>query len=264
MASHPIQLKSNDIHFFYALTGEIQDAGLLGRYRAILSKAEKDKTDRFIFEKDRHTCLVTRALLRYVLSLCTALPPEQFEFTENEYGKPALATHSVFLPITFNLSHSQGLTACALTLHYDIGMDVENWRRTLEPEIANRYFAPSEAACLQQCPAAARTKLFFDFWTLKESFIKARGMGLSMGLDTFSFQLEPGVSVAFADSIPDTPDLWQFFRFEPVADYKAAISIRAPRSTPLNLYIYKCIPLRDIKKMRKDKGARSQVGFPAP
>jgi 4'-phosphopantetheinyl transferase len=243
-----INLRANEIYFFYTLVEAIRDPVLLNRYRSVISRAERIKTDRYVFEKDRHNCLVTRALLRFALSTCTGAAPEAFEFLENRYGKPSLKPSLVTRPVQFNLSHSSGMTACALTLAGDIGVDIESHHRKIELDLAERYFAEIECAYLRQCPAEQKQAVFFDFWTLKESYIKAVGKGLSIDLDRFGFELDPQPRIIFDKSIEDDPDLWKFFRFAPADPYKAAIAIRsATNPGNLKLRIYKCVPFFEIQ-----------------
>ncbi len=226
----------------------IRDPLLLNRYRALISEKEKAKTDRYVFAKDQHKCLITRALLRCVLSACTGVAPDVFEFTENAYGKPALKQGIVSLPVQFNLSHSDGMTACALTLNHDIGLDIENRRREIELGLADRYFTQSEAAYVRNRLVAERQNAFYDIWTLKESYIKARGMGLSIDLDAFGFEVDQTIRIDFDASLADLAEQWQFFRFSPVEDYQAAISVRSPAQNVFNLNIYQCIPCIEIKR----------------
>lgn len=243
-----IELKANEIHFFYTPVEEIQDPLLLNHYRSIITAKEAAKAEKFIFAKDKHNSLVTRALLRFALSSSTNTAAENFEFTENSYGKPALIPDPIHPPIRFNLSHSSGITACALTLNNEIGIDIENYTRDVDPGLADRFFTKSESAYLQQCSAENKQQVFFDFWTLKESYSKARGKGLSIGLDTFGFEIEPSVRIYFNKVVDETPDDWIFFRFSPVENFKAAIAVHSSLHTDdFKLHIYKCIPFVHIE-----------------
>ncbi|MDI6687881.1 MAG: 4'-phosphopantetheinyl transferase superfamily protein [Desulfobacterales bacterium] len=242
-------LKPDEIHFFYTLIDEIKDTVLLDRYRSVISENEKRKVNRYVFEKDKHSCLVTRALLRFVLSACTCCDPELFEFIENNYGKPDLKPGLVTMPVKFNISHSRNVTACALALGSEIGMDIEDHSRKIDLNIADRFFSKPESEYLRSCPDKDRQEVFFDFWTLKESYIKARGMGLSIGLDKFGFKIDKkNVCINFHESLNASPEQWKFFRFSPVENYKAAISIQSDLKNSFKLHIYRCIPFKEIKK----------------
>jgi len=244
------ELKSDEIHFFYTRVDEIRNRSLLDRYRSVISEAEKKKVDRYIFEKDQHACLVTRALLRFVLSAYTHEDPESFEFVENDFGKLRLKPGSIDMPINFNLSHSSEMTACALVLDTQIGLDVENYSRKIDLGIADRFFSTFESEHLGNCSEIERQSVFFDFWTLKESYIKARGMGLSIGLDKFGFKMDhSNISIQFHESLNDFPELWQFFKFSPIKNYKAAISVRSCLKIEFKLHLHQCIPFDYIQNL---------------
>ena len=207
-----------------------------------------------MFEKDRHSCLVTRALLRYLLSVCTGLDANGFGFEENSFGKPDLKPGLTDYSIKFNLSHSSGITACALVLERDIGIDVENNTRKIELDLADRYFSKPESDYLKTCPKGRRQKGYFDFWTLKESYIKARGKGLSIGLDKFSFDIaKEKIGIRFHESLNDSPEQWQFFKFSPEKDITASISLLADNDNPYTLAIYNCIPFKGFQKKENIK-----------
>ena len=242
-----IELKPGEVHFFYSVVDEIQSPFLLGKYRGISSKEEQSKIDRYRFERDRKCCLVTRGLIRFVLSQCTHLPPQSFEFIENRYGKPRLKTGVTDIPIRFNLSHAGGLTACAVTLDHEIGIDVEDSRRKIKMNIADRFFSRQESVHLGQ--AKDKQGVFFDIWTLKESYIKAKGMGLSIPLDKFSFTMgQDYTAIEFDDTYQDDPENFSFFRFPLLKDFKAAISIQTPKIMRSKVNIYQCIPFKEVKQ----------------
>lgn len=246
-----LYLEPDEIHFFYTPIDEIKDNRVLDIYRSVISEKEKAKVNRFVFEKDRHNSLVTRALLRFLLSAYTDQNPESLEFIENRYGKPDLKPGLINMSVKFNLSHSSGVTACALAMASQIGMDIENYHRKIDLTIADRYFSESESEYLKKCPDRDKQEVFFDIWTLKESYIKARGMGLSIGLDKFSFTIDgENICVDFDESLDDFCDQWRFFRFSPLENYKAAISIRSALENTYKLRIYKCIPFREIKGLQ--------------
>lgn len=222
--------------------------GLLERYASVISGSEKRKKERYVFEKDRHTCLVTRALLRYVLWMFTGQDPTGFKFWENAYGRPELVAGTLPMPIRFNLSHSGGLTACAVALNTDIGSDLEDCRRVVDINIADRFFSKPEADYLGRYSEPEKSLLFFEFWTLKESYIKARGMGLSIDLGKFCFDLAgPEVKVDFHESLNDDGEEWRFFRFTPMEHYTAAVSVRSIPAVPVRLNIHKCIPFLSME-----------------
>jgi 4'-phosphopantetheinyl transferase len=113
----------------------------------------------------------------------------------------------------------------------EIGIDVENITRTVDTaELAPSVFAPAELADFRQAGLEDRRDRFFSYWTLKESYIKARGMGLSLPLDAFWFELG-GTSplLCVTDRCPDIPDRWRFYQHAPTDEHMMAIAVAAPQ-----------------------------------
>src|SRR5690606_33310169 len=109
---------------------------------------------------------------------------------------PDLAPGQTDVPLVFNLSHTDGLIACAVSRGREVGVDVE-WldRRGGDIDVADRFFSRYEVQALYAQPPERRRDRFFRYWTLKESYIKARGMGLALPLDRFSFELDRGGAI---------------------------------------------------------------------
>ncbi len=239
-------LRPNEVHLWLAFPDEIQDTGLLSEYQQLLIPEEEEKQRRFCFPKHRHQYLVARALLRTTLFRYTGIKPRLFEFSNNQYGRPELILHDSLPPIRFNLSHTDGLIACAVVLKQDIGVDVEDMeRRAVSLKIADRFFSKTEVDDLHQIPESRKRDRFYDYWTLKESYIKARGRGLSLPLEQFSFHLsetEP-LRISFDPRLSDDPDRWQFWLLRPTKRHKVALSVSIENQDPYELTIKKTVPL---------------------
>jgi 4'-phosphopantetheinyl transferase len=218
-------LPPNEIHLWFVLTNEIEDAALISAYQALMTKEELAKAERFHFEKDRHQHIITRALVRTILSRYADINPADWRFSKNKYGRPEILGNST---LRFNLSHTDGLIACAVVVKQDIGVDVENkGRKSGGVDIAKRFFSTQEVQDLNAVPESQKRERFFDYWTLKESYIKARGMGLSLPLNQFSFHLSDNkpVRISFNPELQDNPNLWQFWTLQPTLEHKLAISL---------------------------------------
>ena len=95
--------------------------------------------------------------------------------------------------LNFNMTHSQGLALYGITRGRKIGIDLEYIRYDFACEqIAQRFFAPREYAALRSLSPEMKHEAFFNGWTRKEAYIKARGEGLSFPLDQFEVSLIPG------------------------------------------------------------------------
>lgn len=194
------QLSDNEIHLWCIDPQQITTQHKLDSLKTLLSKAELEKVQRYRQAKAQHDALITRAFVRSVLALYTDLNARDLKFEITEHGKPELYNSS--LPIRFNLSHNNELIICAVCLNHDIGCDVESLSRKISVNsIAKRYFSANEYQSLQGLPLTAQRARFFEYWTLKEAFVKATGLGISQGLDTFSFQIGTTEQAAFNDNI---------------------------------------------------------------
>lgn len=222
-----VQLSENQVDIWCARLPDEGNFELFHSYRGILTPEETERYGRFAFEKDRRQFLLTRALERDVLSRYLGVDPAALVFTRNEYGKPALA-EPIGYPITYSLSHTKGLSVCAVAFEQMIGVDVESLQRTLgHQDIAKRFFATSEAAFLESVDKAQKRTEFFRLWTLKEAFIKARGLGLSIPLNSFEIQVFPGrpPCVSFSDGIHGNEADWRFLQIRLGPSYHIAIAL---------------------------------------
>jgi 4'-phosphopantetheinyl transferase len=240
-----LNLEPDEIHLHFAFTDEIKNAELLSDYAKLMNSKERQRHRRFIFEKDRHRFLVSRALIRTTLSRYKPIPPAQWRFTANPYGRPEILTAQNQDRLRFNISHAEGLIACAVVLDQDIGVDVESLDRAMDTTgIAQRFFAPQEVADLQRAHESERQKWFLFYWTLKESYIKARGMGLSLPLKQFTFQLLKNETsdISFDSAFNDDPKQWQFWLLAPTERHLAAVSVRRTSDRIYRLRMFKVIP----------------------
>lgn len=248
-----LRLASGDIHLWITQAERITDPALLSRYRQLLTTEEQARVDRYRFEKDRHGSLVTRAFVRDLLSHYADRTPQDWRFEKGEKDKPEIIDPP--LPLRFNLSHTQGLITCAVTLDDDIGCDVEHIGRDNDIlAIADRYFSPIEVRELFSLPVEQQRSRFFDYWTLKESYIKAWGLGLAIPLDDFSFHIRPGtdplannnIRLSFAPHRIDYPELWHSWLLYPNATHRMAISVRSQPDKQHRLAFFRSTPLQEF------------------
>ena len=205
-------------------------------YRRILSPEEQHRLRAFRFDRDRLRFLAGRLLVRVTLSRYTGLPPQQLEFTHNAFGRPELAPGTPAL--RFNLSRAGSLVVLAASPTGEIGVDVEDEHRVrAADELAPGILAERELATFLAAPPSARNALFLRYWTLKEAFVKARGMGLSLDVRRVHFT-PPGhdpIRLHHDPGIVDDPASWRFELTRIDDRYPLAVAFRpAPslRSTP--------------------------------
>lgn len=234
---------------------ELSGHPVLDEYRQLLNADERDKEPRFYFAKDRLRYLVTRALVRTVLSRYLGVGPADLQFGQNEYGRPHVLAPDASQPLSFNISHTDGLIALAVSRCGDVGVDVENIvTRRAALEIAPRFFASAESMALAALPVAEQPERFFEYWTLKESYIKARGMGLSLPLGQFAFHFpsRDTVRLVTEQSIGDDAATWSFSQLRPFGEFMLALCM--PRlDVPVQLSI------RDVKPLLSEELVTAEV-----
>ncbi|AKF81922.1 4'-phosphopantetheinyl transferase [Myxococcus fulvus] len=241
----PLELGPDEVHVWIVEPERILERHLLDAYWGLLDSAEREKQQRFRFERHQKQYLVSHALVRLTLSRYAPVPPTAWSFSTNAYGRPEIrGEHGARL--RFNLSHTDGMALVAVGLDAELGADVEDAERKGETvEIADSFFAAPEVAALKALPESEQRGRFFEYWTLKESYIKARGAGLSLPLDQFAFHLEAGREprISFDARMKDTPQTWRFMQLRPSARHQAAVAMRRPWDQPFRVRWQFTVPL---------------------
>jgi 4'-phosphopantetheinyl transferase len=238
-----MSLSNTEAHLWYVVPEKVTDDRLLRHWFEILSEEEKARQQRFVFEKDRHLFLVAHGLLRTCLSKYDDVAPEHWAFSKNKFGKPSIETPEPSRPMRFNLSHTKGMVACLITLDHEVGIDVEATVSERDKlEIAEKYFSKEEVASILSYDTQARTRRFYQFWTLKEAYLKARGVGLSVSLNKMTFRIsdEDGIEVSFNHDFDDDPNRWIFKLFELESTHMCAVAMeKSPlKDTSINICPY--------------------------
>lgn len=179
---------------------------------AAVSPARRQKAERFRFPKDRRLCLGAELLLRYVLRVHGAEFPNEFVY--GPQGKPQLPDDS----LQFSLSHSGDWVICAAG-SCAVGCDIEKIA-PVDLRVADRFFSPDEAADIAAQPTPeAQAELFYRYWVLKESFIKATGLGMNLPLN--AFRIELGEDIRVRQSVDQRK--YSFAEFSDVFGYCCAM-----------------------------------------
>jgi 4'-phosphopantetheinyl transferase len=252
----PESITPDEIHIWLASYDEIADERLHAAYRELLDAAEREQEPRFYFARDRRRYLVTRALVRSVLARYLAIDPKECRFSTNAYGRPDIAnTQPGEGGLSFNISHTHSLIVLGVARGRELGVDVENVKaREVSLDIADRYFAPPEVKVLAGRPSHEQQFRFFEYWTFKESYIKARGMGLSLPLDKFSFHYpdDRSVGIAIDAELADDPGRWQFWQFQPAPEYLVAICAERVGALTPRLIVRQTVPMQSEQPVAPD------------
>ena len=223
-------LRTDEVHVWMATPHRCCQPELLNQYVSWLDEQERSRYNRFHFPQHRHEYLVAHALLRSSLSRYSDCAPAAWRFARNTYGRPEVTTECGQPPLRFNLSHTTGLVACAITRSADVGIDVELMTRAGDlAAIADLSCTPDELAALQQLSGTAWSQRFFSLWTLKEAYVKAQGKGLSMPLSQIRFQfqshLNAGSRIKFESLLaPTSAPAWKFASLNPTSQHCMAVA----------------------------------------
>ena len=213
------ELTDNAIHVWRASLA--LGSAELERLRSTLTDDELARAERFVFERDRNHFIAARGILRDLLGRYLRCAPRSVDFTYGPHAKPAVSGGGSRHPLRFNLSHSHGLALVATAREREIGVDVELIRPEFAgEEIAKRYFSTNEINELRKLPSELRAEGFFLCWTRKEAYIKARGEGLQIPLDSFDVSLTPGLPAKLNSA---DQSRWALRSLAPAAGYAAAV-----------------------------------------
>lgn len=197
----------------------------VARLRGLLAPDERRRADRYRFERHRSRYIVGRATLRLLLARYLDTAPGELEIGYGEFDKPYLAGGP-----SFNLSHSGTVVLYAFAADGELGIDVELDDTDIARErVAERFFSPSEVKVLRSLPAEAQPRAFLSCWTRKEAFIKARGDGLSLALDSFDVTLAPDTPAALLRTAwcsEEAGRWWMEDLSDRQAGYIAAVAVR--------------------------------------
>ncbi|MDX2531386.1 4'-phosphopantetheinyl transferase family protein [Streptomyces europaeiscabiei] len=225
---------------------------------------EKRTAQAFLFERDRRQYLVAHTLVRRVLALETGLAEDELHFWRSSRGRPFLRVPAGGLlrggrQLDFNLSHASGCNLLGVTRAHTIGVDVERLDR--DPRsfhtILQTFAAWERHWVAEAATGAARDRRTMRLWTLKEAYAKARGLGLGLPFDSFSFTLAEDRGVlGFDPPADDRYGQWTFVELEPAPDVLAAVVIQTDPFTDPVMHLHRGFPWA--------RTAPHRIALPAP
>jgi 4'-phosphopantetheinyl transferase len=195
---------------------------------ATLSLKEKRRAEGFVFERHRRQYIFAHGLLRFALSsFVPEVKPSDWCFVTNRYGRPFIAAPATTRTVYFSLSHTEGCVACVVSGCEAVGIDVEeiHERHSLFAT-AHSNFSPEEIDALRGLPPSDMVDRFFDYWTLKEAYLKARGAGLNFPLNQFSILISSGrqIGIRLLPGMADDSRRWHFMKSAPSARHRLAVA----------------------------------------
>lgn len=178
---------------------------------AVLDEREKNQAGRFRHAHLARNYIVAHAATRFILCNYMGISAQEICFEYNAYGKPSIIGHG---ELFFNISHSDDMALCGVASAAEIGVDIERRRALDWRAMARRFFSPVERDFFNGAPGLEMEELFFACWTRKEAYIKAKGLGLSLPLDSFSVECRPGRPAALTGSARAPDDVGRFGLWE--------------------------------------------------
>ena len=220
---------ADEVHVWWAETLEHQDPKQTSLFEGWLSSDELRRYRCYRQPPDASSFLIAHAMLRHTLSRYVDVEPAQWCFRTGEYGRPELSGRFEEFGLRFNLSHTAGLVACVVCDGIDAGVDVEERGRAKDPlKLATHAFSEHEHHELATLSPGDMETRFYEIWTLKEAYIKARGMGLALPLDKFAFTFLSGgrIALELEPAFADEAHHWQFSLWRPTKNHQGAVALR--------------------------------------
>ena len=149
-------------------------------YSHVLSSEEKENASSFKIDYQRKSYILSRVILRFLLSKYTGISPELIKIYKNEYAKPFIKSSG---PIKFNISHSKDKLAIAIASS-EVGIDIEYINPSFDiHEVMNMTLSENEKLNIKKLEPDLQKKKFYSYWTQKEALLKAIGTGINMDLN---------------------------------------------------------------------------------
>jgi 4'-phosphopantetheinyl transferase len=227
--THPIA--SETAHLWFFDTETFRDPSTTHQWLARLEDHERIRYAAHGTDAARREFLGTRALARTALARYSGQPAECLRFGTDRLGRPEM-TSPVMPGLFFSLARTRELSVGLFAFDHDVGVDVELVAPIDAVEMAGHYFSREEREELSRLEDAARLSRFYELWTLREAYLKARGLGLALPLDQLVFRptASGGAEAEFGPAIRDDPAHWQFGLSWLTNRHLAATCIRRPPS----------------------------------
>lgn len=223
-------LKDWEVYIWHAYF--LDNIKYIPRFANFLSADERQKAESYRFFKDQQYFIISRGILRCILSYYLKETPGNIEITYGLWGKPCVLTKQ---PLYFNLSHSRNSVLYVIAKNYEVGIDIEYVDSTLDLEgIALNILSPKELSYWKNVKSEAKADTFFKFWVSKEAFLKAFGKGW---LD--NYQQIPSLEQADLQEKDNvhykSSEKMEFpYFFKTIPGYESALFIKGPFLQPIH------------------------------
>ena len=213
---------------YYADVGCLDNEMLFREKVRQLSPYRQQKIAILRHEKDKNRSLAAGLLLDHALA-AYGLQERSVEYEIGEWGKPALRYHP---EICFSLSHSGDYAICTIG-DRPLGNDIERVKDG-RLKVADRFFAQEELSWLYEAGEEEQTQRMFRLWTMKESFLKVTGQGMTLPLKDFSVIVDAKTDTARVEYGSGNA-VYRMKEYEDIPGYRAAVCCQADSETAENM-----------------------------
>lgn len=237
-----LSLSSNHVDVWYWNLSGVDCTSYLAEAQAMMSDQEKQRRARIQRPAAKEAFGLSRFFLRTCLSKYSAAQPHEWRFSHNEHGKPVIARPRLETALHFNLSHTSDCMTLAVATSAPVGVDIENTnRRTSLLQTANRFYSPTEVAVLQSLQPAEQRRRFFEYWTLREAYVKARGLAIAVLFKHLCFEIRDAGDITLRPvaALDDQIDRWHFEIIWPSSTHCMAVAIAGAGSTRPIIAVHK-------------------------
>lgn len=195
-----------------------------------LSVGERERAERYASTEDTNRFVLARSLLNYALRQhLPGASSTPWQIATTDKGKPYLK--APFDRVAISISHTPGLVAVCVSDANACGVDLESLDRGISVEgLSARYLSLAERAWLEAHEPADRRQAFLKVWTLKEAYLKALGLGISVPLSALTFSWGESIRLECAEPAMQALDHWVFDQRILPSGHLLAVALEGPCS----------------------------------
>ncbi|TVT86087.1 4'-phosphopantetheinyl transferase superfamily protein [Pseudomonas sp. H3(2019)] len=221
-------LNENEAHVWIVRAEQISSPSWTHACNKVLVQEERARMEKFVRARDRQNFMIARGLTRIALTGCMpSVAPQAWRFRQTRHGRPEVAQPASKTPLRFNISHTQDLIALVIVSGLDCGIDVERIDGKVKvSELSPHVLSHNEQHHLSGLPDEYQTTDFFRYWTLKEAYTKAIGLGLSFPFDALEFDLTLAPAALVSHAGNNQNGHWQFEQWFASHEHLLALAIR--------------------------------------
>ncbi len=238
VSSFPVLPGKNEVHLWLTPLSLYSLEDMLLKFPLFIAETEINISTNFRHHAVKKQYLLSRILLRKIISQYCNCASQSIDFKVNQYGKPALATP--FLQnqaLFFSMSHSHDLLLIGFSTAQAIGVDIEQINLSFDWEsVADFFLSKQERQYLQALPFPQQTIGHYAYWTLKEAVVKCLGVGLHFPLKEVSVKQEQPFKVEVATASRETSE-YSVLPFQLSQRYTAAFALASPYESARFFYL---------------------------